>query len=63
MLCLHAAMEADGSLGPFLHAVASQTKASGRAAPSSAAALSPAQLAEAIAPVLFRPPARSTPTS
>ena len=51
-------MEADGSLGAFLDAVASQTKFSGSATAGTARSPSIAQLAEAIAPVLFRPSAQ-----
>lgn len=52
-------MEADGQLVAFLDAVASQTAAeSGGTAPGGAGPLSPAQLAEATAPVLFSPSAQ-----
>ena len=52
-------MEADGQLVAFLDAVASQTAAeSGGTASGGAGPLSPAQLAEATAPVLFSPSAQ-----
>ena len=57
--CVCAAMEADGQLVAFLDAVASQTAAeSGGATSGGAGPLSPAQLAEATAPVLFSPSAQ-----
>lgn len=58
VLCFYVGMEADGSLSQFLDAVASQAKLSGSDAARSSRPPSVAQLAEAIAPVLFRPTAQ-----
>lgn len=54
LTCLYAAMEAEGLLSGFLDAVTSRTTQSGCDAVGGAGFLSPAQLAEAIAPIMFR---------